>query len=373
MMMSKKPQPKLLRDAAARTKASAAEQTPATGKRRILSGKNWFVVAVVTTVIGVAIPAVFPRTLDSVRDLWSDEPITVESADASTLMTSVPILATPGTMPTTDDLTKIEDIARQAGGLPAGVSGQRLTLENHRSTKILVTGIRPVIEKHVEPFAGTFVKFFSQGSSQTTVLDLNLDAPQAQPTGRTDSGDPTSEPFFASRNITLEPGEVHPMHLRTVTQRCDCTWRLQVIYRYHDKDRTVLVPAPDKPPFRMTAYAARYQAVYHVDPVGVHPVDPKNYCADQVVCRTTRPSCGTVRTATVRAVVRIEKGPPICKEALRITNRYYNDASLEKQGSGGFANIEGWTCGSSTIATQNETGHLGSCGRGSTTVTMDAT
>lgn len=371
-MMSRKPGAigaKLRRKAAARTRA--AEEAPAPGWRRFLSGRNWLLVTVVTAIVGVAIPTVFPATIDSVRDLWSDDPITIESADVSETLSGVPILATPGEMPKNGNVSTIDDLAYQAGGQPVGQSGQRLIFRNHRSSKVLVTGIKPVIEKEAKPLDGTLVKFFSQGGSETTVVDLDLDAPQPQPT-RPDAGRRTDEPFFAGHNIVLDPGETHLMHFRTVTKRCDCSWRLHVTYRYHDQDRTVLVPAADQPPFRMTAYAVRYQAVYHVDPNGLHVVDPKNYCADADICRAARPRCGTVRTASRTAVVRIEQGSVPCPEALRITDRYYNDDSISRQGSGGFAEVDGWSCISTTAAESEDTGHLGSCTRGTAKLSMDA-
>ncbi|WP_344156257.1 hypothetical protein [Kribbella yunnanensis] len=359
-----------------RRKATARTETPATPTprwRHALSGRNWFLVILVTAIVATAIPAAFPATIDSVRDLWNDDPVTIESADVSETLTGVPILATSGTIPKTDDPHAIDDLARQAGGQPAGVSGQRLTFRNHRSSTIVVTGIKPVVEKDEKPLDGTLVRFFSQGGSETTLVDLDLDSPEPLPTGRTESGQPTKEPFFARNNITLDPGETHLMNLRTVTQRCDCTWRLQVTYRYHDEERTVVVPAADQPPFRMTAYAVRYRAVYHVDPDGLHVIDAKDYCADPAICRAADPSCGTVRTATTKAVVRIEKGTTTCPEALRITDRYYNDASIPKQGSGGHAEVDGWSCASTSAAESERTGHFGSCTRGPTTVTMDAT
>ncbi|GAB3936351.1 hypothetical protein GCM10029976_047940 [Kribbella albertanoniae] len=233
-----------------------------------------------------------------------------------------------------------------------------------------MTGIKPVVEKQAKPLDGTLVKYFSQGGAETTVVDLDLDAPEPQPT-RTEAR-PTKEPFFSGHNIVLEPGETHLMHFRTVTQRCDCTWRLQVTYRYHDQDRTVTVPAADQPPFRMTAYAVRYRTVYHVEVTGIQKPDPKTYCADAAICRAALRSCGTVRTATRTAVVRVEKGTT-CAEAVRIADRYYNDASLSHTGSGGFAEVDGWTCGSATAAEAENTGHLGSCTRGAAKVSMDAT
>ncbi|MFB6720547.1 hypothetical protein ACFCV3_10320 [Kribbella sp. NPDC056345] len=371
-MMSRKPSTigaSLRRKATARNRTAA--ETPA---RRLLSGKNWLLVTLVGAIISVAIPSVFPRTIDSVRDLWSDDPITIETADVSATISGVPIVATPGSMPKTGDILAIADLAYQAGGQPAGFSGQRLTFRNHRSSKVLVTGIKPVIENRAKPLDGTLVKYANQGGdSKTTVVDLDLDAPQPQPTGQTESGERTDEPFFAGRNIVLDPGETHLMHFRTVTKRCDCTWRLQVTYRYHDQDRTVTVPATDHPPFRMTAYAVRYRTVYHVDPTGIQEPDPKTYCADAAICRATVTSCGKVRTASGTAVVRVEKGTTPCKEALRITDRYYNDDSITRQGSGGFAEVDGWSCGSTTAAEAETTGHLGSCTRGPSKVSMDAT
>lgn len=360
--------PGMTREKLRRGRASAPEKRESRW-RNVISGRNWVVVLLVTAIVGVAVPQLFPAAVDSVRDVLGGDPVTIEAVDASDVVVGVPVLATSSVLPAVHGISEMVDSARQAGGQPAGFSGQQLTFHNHRSSTILVTDIRPLIEQRGVPLDGTLVRVSSQGTAPTSVLTLDLDKPQPLPTG----GDQFGEPFFLSQHIELQAGETDPVHLRTTTQSCDCTWRLRVTYRYHSSDHTVLVPAADAAPFRMTAYAAKYRAVYRLDPDGVHSLDPKTYCADDKVCRAARPSCGTVRTGLGQVAVRVLEGDATCTEALRITNRYYNDRSITTESTTGFAVVDGWVCVSSTASEQKATGHYADCTRDLDRLSVDAT
>jgi hypothetical protein len=56
--------------------------------------------------------------------------------------------------------------------------------------------------------------------------------------------------------------------------------------------------------------------------------------------------------------------PASCRTALRVTDRYFNDDSLDRQGSSGAATVDGWRCGSNSGFTYSRSGVGGSCSTG---------
>lgn len=85
--------------------------------------------------------------------------------------------------------------------------------------------------------------------------------------------------------------------------------------------------------------------------------------------------CGSVTTVTGTSVrVRIVSGDLTCDAAEQIFRTYYADVPTQGQGSGGFLEVDGWTCLSSTVASSAATGQAGGCSTasGSTIVTEGA-
>lgn len=72
--------------------------------------------------------------------------------------------------------------------------------------------------------------------------------------------------------------------------------------------------------------------------------------------------CGSVTTVTGTSVrVRIVSGDLTCDAAEQIFRTYYADVPTQGQGSGGFLEVDGWTCQSSSAAGYATTGQATGC------------
>ncbi|WCO67494.1 hypothetical protein PO878_02015 [Iamia majanohamensis] len=73
-------------------------------------------------------------------------------------------------------------------------------------------------------------------------------------------------------------------------------------------------------------------------------------------------ACGTVTASNGEAVaVFVESGSVACAGAVTLADTYYNDPSVVREGSGGFATIGDWSCSSTSAAVFESTGEAGSC------------
>ncbi|MGK5557187.1 hypothetical protein ACSNOI_36815, partial [Actinomadura kijaniata] len=84
-----------------------------------------------------------------------------------------------------------------------------------------------------------------------------------------------------------------------------------------------------------------------------------------------RTGCGEVKppNGDILAVA-IFKGRAECATALRVFRTYYR-GDTPKQGSGGLATVEGWTCISNTAAAATASGRVSSCRKGGVTIVAD--
>jgi hypothetical protein len=60
-----------------------------------------------------------------------------------------------------------------------------------------------------------------------------------------------------------------------------------------------------------------------------------------------------------------------CQEALRVVNRYFHLPASAYQGSGAYAEVRGWMCGSTSGGEYKKTGHAGDCRRRGGLISMD--
>jgi hypothetical protein len=82
--------------------------------------------------------------------------------------------------------------------------------------------------------------------------------------------------------------------------------------------------------------------------------------------------CGLVKTTTGNpAKVSIAGGAVSCSDAIALVHRYYNDPDLVREGSGGYAEIDGWACISTSGAVSEATGHYGECSGSGGEISMD--
>ncbi|GAA1524653.1 hypothetical protein GCM10009678_02400 [Actinomadura kijaniata] len=84
-----------------------------------------------------------------------------------------------------------------------------------------------------------------------------------------------------------------------------------------------------------------------------------------------RTGCGEVQppNGDILAVA-VYKGRAECATALRVFRTYYR-RDTPKQGSGGLATVEGWTCVSNTAAAATSSGRVSSCRKAGVTIVAD--
>lgn len=110
-------------------------------------------------------------------------------------------------------------------------------------------------------------------------------------------------------------------------------------------------------------------------PTGTSTSPASSASASTVAAPVGPQQCGSVTTVTGTSVrVRIVSGDLTCDAAEQIFRTYYADVPTQGQGSGGFLEVDGWTCLSSTVASSAATGQAGGCSTasGSTIVTEGA-
>jgi hypothetical protein len=200
-----------------------------------------------------------------VHDLWDDKPLLVTAKTSSQGHGRYAFAwATPHELPRPQSSPDLPTLER-TGGAPVGVSHQEVLFTNRRSSMIRITHVRAIDIRRASAFSGTLLLQTSEGEGQNSLGDLDLDLEPAVLTERTENEE-KGQPFFEGRNITLTQGEEHQLSIATSTTTCACTWRLEIGYRYRGSERTVIVPARDQAPFRMTAYAKKYASVYQLTP-----------------------------------------------------------------------------------------------------------
>lgn len=83
-------------------------------------------------------------------------------------------------------------------------------------------------------------------------------------------------------------------------------------------------------------------------------------------------SCGLVTSGNGDDVeVTIVAGTVDCDEAIATFERYYHDDDLERSGSGGSAEFDGWQCSSNSAAGTELDGHASTCERGEDQLSAD--
>ena len=83
-------------------------------------------------------------------------------------------------------------------------------------------------------------------------------------------------------------------------------------------------------------------------------------------------SCTETVTSTIGQPVQvvIEAGAVDCPTAVALVDTYYNDPPTEPQGSGGFVEVDGWSCSSTSAAEAERTGRYGTCTEGDGRIVM---
>jgi hypothetical protein len=278
--MSKKPR----KPAKARKPAVDEEEPPLSAWARLSKGTKALLALIGTTVIAAVVPGVLPYASDRVLDLFH-KPIvtltsTITSADGLQEAAAEVVATVPGAT---------TDLSRDPRFVPAGYAVTRLTLEGKRSGTVSILDAMVEIDARLPPRQGTLVSIPSQGETDNTDVDLNLDAPQPTFANRSGGG-----PYFVGKHITLDRGEVWVISVQSRTTRHEYAWRLHLRLRYRGADRELVIPPATSPPLRMTAFVA--PAAYQRQIVWDH-----NGRLVLQNCTTARAACAATKLPVVQA------------------------------------------------------------------------
>lgn len=224
-----------------------------TAWRRLSRGTRVLVALLATTAIAAAVPGAIPYVADRALDIFNNPALRV---DVKTYGPTAGLYVASEKVHTEPELVVTGLVEPE--WVSVGDSQQILTLEGRRAGSVAITGLVAEVIERRAPLVGTFVGGGAEGQVDNTLLELRLDDPQGVPLG-TDGA-----PYFAAHHLVLARGELHVIRVTSWTDKCYCTWRLRMTYHYRGADHTLLVPAPDRPPFQLTAAAppTDYQVQY---------------------------------------------------------------------------------------------------------------
>ena len=128
-----------------------------------------------------------------------------------------------------------------------------VTIEGKRSSPVEVVNIVPVLDRPCEaPLRGGLVQDSNEGVTDKVVMEVEIDEPGAT-FARIDEADSgTLRNFFASKKITLPPGEKNVLILRAHSKGQYCRWRYRIDYIADGARGSQLLSAPGGAPFEVT-------------------------------------------------------------------------------------------------------------------------
>lgn len=227
---------------------------------------------------------------------------------------------------------------------------------------ITITHIRPIVYRR-RPIKETTIVRCEYGAGvgePGTAGELNLDHP-TEPVLISPSGPDSLEPFpLPPGRFVVSGGEAETLELYPISRGGSITeFGIELTYVI-DGRPTLEVHGTAGSPFR--AVSADDFSGYEVDwnpytrrwgqgPFNVASAEP------------ARQYCGTVHNRLVNAMVAVsvESSDVLCYEALKLVDRYYNNPPAPAGGSGGFLQLESWSCISTSGTEFEQTGKAGTC------------
>jgi hypothetical protein len=171
------------------------------------------------------------------------------------------------------------------GGVQVETAANKIVVQGRRPGVVSIVGMRAHVLSRSQPIAGTLLFSPPQGPSANVSLGFDLDAPDLTARMVDEDGVLSKRPYFASHQVTVSKGESIAFSVAASTKACDCTWEA-VLDLVVEGTRKPWVVRPSNGPFRVTAYARAYGAVYEYDVTNTTPTgnglvyqDPRVFCA----------------------------------------------------------------------------------------------
>jgi hypothetical protein len=139
----------------------------------------------------------------------------------------------------------------------------RLIVTGQHTSTVLITNMRANITKRERPLSETVVFGPPQGEGLNIQIGFDLDS--LRPIARAfDTEQNLAGPYFASKHISVKPGEQVVFEIRAFTDKCYCEWEILIDAVVDGKDQVFAVKDGPRP-FRTTAFADAYRTIYEFD------------------------------------------------------------------------------------------------------------
>jgi hypothetical protein len=136
----------------------------------------------------------------------------------------------------------------ELGGVPARVAYLRLVAQGQEARSILLTGMRAKIVEREPPLQGTQLTCPSAGEAEIRSIDIDLDEPSPEAQYKTPQG---IKPF----GFTLAKNETEIFDIRVTTEKCYCSWFLELELIIDGQKRVQTIGSREGP-FKTTASIA---------------------------------------------------------------------------------------------------------------------
>jgi hypothetical protein len=139
----------------------------------------------------------------------------------------------------------------------------RLVVTGQHERPVLITGLCANVLRRERPLSQTLVYGPPQGAGENIQVGLDLDSLTPSAHSFDDKGF-LAGPYFAVHHVSVKPGEQVVFTVRAFTSKCYCEWELLVSAVVDGKEQVFSVKDGDQP-FRTTAFATAYEALYNFD------------------------------------------------------------------------------------------------------------
>jgi len=150
------------------------------------------------------------------------------------------------------------------GAVKVGNLTARIVLEGTQSdVSVRILDVQPEV-KCGDPLDGSVFTYPPAGNDDATRIEFDLDRPDAPGLYRPPDGGAVEGPFFPDRTITLEKAEQVILLVNASTEQHYCEYRMRLDILAGEDRSSIVVPAEDDEPFRVTAPLdhAAYEAVF---------------------------------------------------------------------------------------------------------------
>ncbi|MEU0883353.1 5'-methylthioadenosine/S-adenosylhomocysteine nucleosidase [Lentzea sp. NPDC005914] len=159
--------------------------------------------------------------------------------------------------------------APQELGIPVGLDTVQIVVQAKES-RLLLTGLRLVVDERHAPLAATLVFHGTQGGPGKPIqVHFDADAPEATTKRGTPARNPQGRDYFQAENYELDPGQSVEFRATVSTRQCHCRWHLEVDVSLNGEIQPIQVRRGDGSLFEISASTPRVEQVY----VLPHPSD----------------------------------------------------------------------------------------------------